>query len=82
MMENKPLRYDEKIQRIEEIITRLQKEELSLETAVALYEEARRLIQECENFLNSLEAKYFHKVDPIEMDQENHHDVSDKRKNP
>lgn len=55
--------YNQKIQRIEAIIKSLQEDELALEKAIELYEEAQRLLDECEQYLSSLEEKYFKKVE-------------------
>ncbi len=59
MKEQEKLSYEQKIEKINEIVKKLQDHsmELPLDEVASLYEEANRLIQECEAYLEEVEDR-------------------------
>ena len=59
MKEQEKLSYEQKVEKINEIIKKLQDHsmELPLDEIASLYEKANRLIQECETYLEEVEDR-------------------------
>ena len=51
------MKFEEKLKRLEEIRDRLQSEEIPLDEALNLYGEAKRLLEECKDELDSIKGK-------------------------
>lgn len=49
--------FSQRMEKIEEIVKRLEKEQLPLEEALVLFEEGVGLIRECQTFLKETEQK-------------------------
>lgn len=57
MAERKKLTFEENIEKLEEILSRLEDEKLPLDTSVKLYEEGMKLIAKCNRELEDAERK-------------------------
>lgn len=51
------LNYTAKVQRLEEIVSLMENSSMPLEETMALYEEGRKLLKECRDYLSSAEEK-------------------------
>ena len=51
------MKFSEKLQKVENIVHKLEKEQLPLEEALSLYEDGISLIRELQNFLQQAEQK-------------------------
>lgn len=51
------MKFEEKINKIDEIITELEKDEVNLDDSINKYTEAMKLIKECDNTLKKAEEK-------------------------
>lgn len=51
------MKFEEKIKRIEEIASEMEKQDIELETLIKLYEEGIKLTKESRNFLEKAELK-------------------------
>ena len=56
-MAEKKLSFEENIEKLEEILSKLEDEKLPLDTSVKLYEEGMRLISKCNRELEAAERK-------------------------
>ena len=56
-MAEKKLSFEENIEKLEEILSRLEDEKLPLDTSVKLYEEGMKLISKCNRELEAAERK-------------------------
>ena len=57
MAEKKKVTFEENIEKLEEILTKLEDEKLPLDTSVKLYEEGMKLISKCNRELEDAERK-------------------------
>lgn len=57
MAEKKKMSFEENIEKLEEILARLEDEKLPLDTAVKLYEEGMKLISACNRSLEDAERR-------------------------
>ena len=57
MAEKKKVTFEENIEKLEEILTKLEDEKLPLDTSVKLYEEGMKLIYKCNRELEDAERK-------------------------
>ena len=57
MAEKKKLSFEENIEKLEEILSRLEDEKLSLDMSVKLYEEGMKLVVKCNKELEDAERK-------------------------
>ena len=57
MAEKKKMSFEENIEKLEEILSRLEDEKLPLDTSVKLYEEGMKLISSCNRELESAERR-------------------------
>ena len=57
MAEKKKMSFEENIEKLEEILSRLEDEKLPLDTSVKLYEEGMKLISSCNRELEAAERK-------------------------
>ena len=57
MAEKKKLSFEENIEKLEEILSKLEDEKLSLDMSVKLYEEGMKLVSTCNRELEDVERK-------------------------
>lgn len=57
MAEEKRLSFEEALKKLEQIVTRLEDESISLEESIDLYEEGTRLSSYCSNVLENAELR-------------------------
>jgi len=57
MIRRYAMKFSEKLQKVENIVHKLEKEQLPLEEALSLYEDGISLIRELQNFLQQAEQK-------------------------
>lgn len=57
MAEKKKMSFEENIEKLEEILSKLEDEKLSLDASVKLYEEGMKLITKCNKELEDAERK-------------------------
>lgn len=75
MPQEKPT-LEELIARLEDIAEKIQDGDVGLEESIALYEEGRRIAQECNERLNAIQ-KRLELIEPSEFQRQNDDDATD-----
>lgn len=70
-MEKKELNFEELMQKLESITNKLEKESLSLDESVKLFEEGMKISKECNSKLESAEKRITILLDTDNLDEEN-----------
>ncbi len=70
-MEEKELNFEELMQKLESITNKLEKESLSLDESVELFEEGMKISKECNSKLESAEKRITILLDTDNLDEEN-----------
>lgn len=70
-MEEKELNFEELMQKLESITNKLEKESLSLDESVKLFEEGMKISKECNSKLESAEKRITILLDTDNLDEEN-----------
>lgn len=72
---NNELSFEEALHKLEEIVSQLEKEDVPLEKAIALYEEGMQLSKTCDAILSGAQEKMTHilnnenKMEPFELQE-------------
>ncbi len=70
-MKEKELNFEELMQKLEAITNKLEKESLSLDESVELFEEGMKISKECNEKLESAEKRITILLDPDKLEEEN-----------
>lgn len=70
-MKEKELNFEELMQKLESITNKLEKESLSLDESVKLFEEGMKISKECNSKLESAEKRITILLDTDNLDEEN-----------
>ena len=70
-MKEKELNFEELMQKLEAITNKLEKESLSLDESVELFEEGMKISKECNEKLENAEKRITILLDPDKLEEEN-----------